>query len=54
MQRDFKGFCERRSQCYDVELFGVPQLYLQRLLRTGQDKPLKNEGRRTMFTPELD
>ena len=47
MQNDFKGFREERSQCYAVELFGVPHLYLQRFLRTGQDKPLKNKDRRT-------
>ena len=26
MQNDFKGFREGRSQCYGVELFGVPHL----------------------------
>ena len=52
MQNNFKGFRKGRSQCYAVELFGVPHLYLQRFLRTGQDKPLKNKDRRTMFTPE--
>ena len=46
MQKNFKGFREGRSQCYAVELFGV-HLYLQRFLRTGQDKPLKNKDRRT-------
>ena len=54
MQNDFKAFREGRSQCYAEELFGVPHLYLQRFIRTGLDKPLKNEGRRTMFTPEQD
>ena len=54
MQNNFKGFREGRSQCYAVELFGVPHLYLQRFLRTGEDKLLKNMGRRTMFTPEQD
>ena len=43
MQNDFIGFREGRSQCYAVELFRVPHLYLQRFLRTGQDKPLKNK-----------
>ena len=54
IQNDFKGFRERRTQCYVVELFGVPHLYLQRFLRTGQDKPLKNKDRRTMFSSEQD
>ena len=45
MQNDFKAFREGRSQCYAVELFGVPHLYLQRFLRTGQDKQLKNKDR---------
>ena len=54
MQNAFKAFCEGRSQCYAAELFGVPHLYLQRFLRTGQDKPLKNKDRRTVFTPEQD
>ena len=54
MQNDFKGFREGRSQCYAVELFGVPHLYLQRFLQTGQDKPLKNKDRRTMFSSEQD
>ena len=53
MQYDFKAFREVRSQCYDAELFGV-HLYLQRFLRSGQDKPLKNKGRRTKFTTEQD
>ena len=52
MQNDFKAFREGRNQCYAVELFGVPHLYLQRFLRTGQEKPLKNEDRRTMFSSE--
>ena len=52
MQNDFNGFHVGRSQCYAVELFGVPHLYLQRFLRTGQDKTLKNKGRRTMFSSE--
>ena len=51
-QNDFKGFREGRSQCNAVELFGVPHLYLQRFLRTGQDKPLKNKDRRTKFSSE--
>ena len=54
MQSDFKGFRVGRSQCYAVELFGVPHLYLQRFLRTGQDKSLKNENRRTVFSSEQD
>ena len=54
MKNDFKGFREGTSQCYAAELFGVPHLYLQRFLGTGQYKPLKNKGRRTMFTPEED
>ena len=54
MQNDFKGFREGRSQCYTVEFFGVPHLYLQRFLRTGQDKPLKNKDRRTFFSSEQD
>ena len=54
MQNDFKVFCEGRSQCYAVELFGVPHLYLQRFLRTGQDTPLKNKDRRTMLSLEQD
>ena len=54
MQNDFKGFREGSSQCYAVELSGVPHLYFQRFLRTDQGKPLKNKGRRTMFTPEQD
>ena len=54
MQNDFKGFREGRNQCYAVELFGVPHLYLQRCLRTGQDKTLKNKDRRTKFSSEQD
>ena len=54
MQKDFKRLREGRSQCYAAELFGVPNLYLQRFLRTGQDKPLKNKDRRTMFSSEQD
>ena len=54
MQNDFKGFREGTSQCYAVELFVVPHLYLQRFLRTGQDKPLENKNRRTMFSSEQD
>ena len=54
MQNDFKAFREGRSQCYAVELFGVLHLYLQRFLRTGQDKPLKNKDRRTRFFSERD
>ena len=54
MQNAFKAFREGRTQCCAAELFGVPHLYLQRLLRAGQYKPLKNKGRRTMFTPEQD
>ena len=54
MQNDFKGFREGRSQCYIVELFGVPHLYLQRFLRTGQDKSLKNKDHPTMFSSEQD
>ena len=50
MQNDIKGFREGRSQCYAVELFGIPHLYLQRFFRTGQDNPLKNKDRRTMFS----
>ena len=53
MQDDFEAFSEEWSQCYAAELFGV-HLFLQRFLRTGHDKPLKNKGRRTMFTPEQD
>ena len=52
MQNDFKVFRDGKSQCYAVELFGVPHLYLQRFLRTGQDKPLKNKDRRTIFSSE--
>ena len=52
MQKDFKGFREGRNQCYTVELFEIPHLYLQRFHRTGQDKPLKNKDRRTISTPE--
>ena len=47
IQNGFKAFREGRSQCYAAKLFGVPHLYLQRFLRTGQDKPLKNKGRPT-------
>ena len=54
MQNAIKAFCEGRSQCYATELFGVAHLGLQQLLRTGQDKPLKNKRRRTIFTPEQD
>ena len=54
MQDDFRAFREGRSQCYTAELFGVPHLYQQQFLRTGHDKPLKNKGRRTMFTPQQD
>ena len=54
MQNDFNAFREGRSQCYAAELFGVPHLYLQRFLRTSQDKPLKNKDCQTMFTPEPD
>ena len=54
IQNDFKAFREGRTKRYAAELFGAPHLYLQRFLRTGQDKQLKNEGRRTMFTPEQD
>ena len=54
MQNDSKAFRKGRSQCNAVELFVVPHLYLQ-LLRTGQDKPLKNKDRRrTMFSSEQD
>ena len=52
MQNEVKGFREGRSQCYAVELFGAPYLYLQRFLRTGQDKSLKNKDRRTKFSSE--
>ena len=54
MQNDYKAFREGRSQCYTAELFGVPHLYLQRILRTGQVKPLKSKSRQTTFTPEQD
>ena len=54
MQNDLKAFREERCQCYAVELFGVPHLYLQRFLRTGQDKLLKNKDRRTMFSSEQE
>ena len=54
MQNDFNAFREGRNKCYAVELFRVPHLYLQRFLRTGKDKPLKNKGRRTMFSSEQD
>ena len=54
MQNAINTFREGRSQCYAVELFGVPHLYLQRFLRTGQDIPLKNKDRRTMFSSEQD
>ena len=54
MQNDFKEFREGRSQCYAVELFGVPHLYLQRFLHTGQDKPLKNKDRQATFSSEQD
>ena len=54
MQNDFKGLRDGRSQCYAVELFGVPLLDLQRFLRTGQDKPLKNKDRRSTFSSEQD
>ena len=54
MQNAFKALREGRSQCYAAELIGVPHLYLQRFLRTGQDKPLKNKDRRTMFSSEQE
>ena len=54
MQNASKAFCEGKSQCCAAELFGVPHLYLQRFLRTGQDKPLKNKGSRALFTTEQD
>ena len=54
MQNDFKEFREVRSLCYAVELFGVPHWYLQRFLRTGQDKLSKNKHRQTMFSSEQD
>ena len=54
MQKAFKEFCEGRSICCSAELSGVPHSCLQRCLRTGQDKPLKNENRRTVFSSEQD
>ena len=54
MSNAFKAFREARSRRYAAELFEVPHLHPQRLLRTAQDELLKNKDRRTMFTPEQD
>ena len=53
MQNAFKAYREGRSQMLCCRLVAVPHSNLQRCLRTGQDKLLKNKNRRTMFTPEL-
>ena len=54
IEEAIKAFPEGRRQCHAPELLGVPHSRLQRLLRTGQDKPLKSKGIRTMFTLEQD
>ncbi|KAJ4440144.1 hypothetical protein ANN_08282 [Periplaneta americana] len=42
------------SQRHAAELLGVPHLYLQRRLQSGQDNHLKSKGRQTTFTPEQE
>ncbi|XP_069703714.1 uncharacterized protein [Periplaneta americana] len=54
MQKAIKAFREGRSQRRAAELYGVPHSCLQRRLRSGQDKPLKNKGGQTTFTKEQE
>ena len=54
MQKAFKAFFEGRSQCCAAEMSGVPHSFLQRYLRTGQVKQLKNNDRRTIYIPKQD
>ena len=57
MQNDFKHFVREGANAMlqnCLEFFIYCRPISKRFLRTGQDKPLENNVRRTMFTPEQD